>query len=199
MTAKQAETEFARMCARMNIWCHKWQDVRYCPNCRKPIFQKRTSENDERPREQQESIVDYLIFVDNIPIWVECKGKGGETRFAFRDLNQQQRNFLDSWVKRGTPCYLFITLGDGKAPKGRNAWLIDYAFWYERERAYVLNGMKSLPWMYAGRKGDYFDFGDFDSYKLAWDSGWMISKDHALAYKYPGIFSLPSLFELEPT
>jgi penicillin-binding protein-related factor A (putative recombinase) len=191
---KIAESDFAEMCARHNIWCHKWQDVRYCPNCRKPIFiTKRTDNMDsQRPNEVQESIVDYLIFTGGIPHWVECKGTNGQTRLRIDDINPKQVNFLNSWIDRGVRCWLFVTLGDGRAPNSRHAYLIDWNAWLDTARACQEWDQISLPWMETGRKGDYYNLYDsFRSYFLDWDKGWVIPSDHPI---YKLVEGLPKLY-----
>jgi len=193
---KQAEADFAKLCKRHNIWAHKWKDVMHCPNCRRPIFMtKHTDAGDKRSEEEQESIVDYLIFTTRGAAWVECKGVGGHTRLPLKEISQKQRNFLRGFEARGVPCWLFITLGDGRAPKGRKAWLIPWETWtFQEEDLFVHYDMKSVPWMATGRKADVFNMsGCFPSYEMEWnDGGWTIPESHPITYC---IADLPELFE----
>jgi penicillin-binding protein-related factor A (putative recombinase) len=194
MAVKQAEADFAKLCARYNIWCHKWTDVRYCPNCHKPIFvTKRTDQQDNDP-ETQQSIVDYLIFTGSQPHWVECKGKGGDTRLALSDINPKQRNFLSSWDDKGVPVWLFVTLGDGAAPRKRSAWLIPWSMFIFIEETWC-SDMKSIPWQVTGRKTDIISMEDsFEYYELAWDNGgWIFPNSHIMIANFR-VDKLPSLY-----
>jgi hypothetical protein len=188
MANKDAETEFARLCSTYNIWAHKWRNVYTCYKCGTPIFDKLTSQLDKRPDKQRETVVDYLTFIERDPVWVECKGKRGTTSWAFSDMDQKQRNFLDAFYKRGVPTSVFILIGSGVAPLGRGAWWIP---WYEFKMNcnYLLldRGVKSISYAYACDV--------FQGYRLEWDvGGWTIPKECWIAQSYPNVLHLPPLF-----
>lgn len=180
---KVSEVDFCKLCAFYNIWAHKWTDVRFCPVCKSPIYSNRTDKNDGR--EIRSSIIDYLIFIGDKPMWVECKGRSGDTNFPFKELELHQRQFLADWTSRGVDCAIFLTFGPGRAPKGRHAWLIPWWNWEAIERS--LYPRKSIP----------FDYEPLEWYRLEWDRGWKIPYNFWLVNRYPNILNLPSLYEEE--
>lgn len=191
MANKQAEADFIKMASRYNIWAHKWQDVRYCPNCRKPIFMTKRMEGED---DQKASIVDYIIVTGNVLHWVECKGKGNHNRLPFKEIEPHQRRFMDSWMEKDVDCWLFVTLGNGKrAPAGRKAWFIPWgAYKYTEEKAVVEAGQKSFSWIPTKFKADVFDMTEFDRYELHWvEGGWSIPFDHPF---YPHVEDLEPLY-----
>lgn len=186
MAVKQAEADFARLCSTNNIWCHKWTDVMYCPNCHRPIFMtQHTDQRDQGPHQQ--SIVDYLIFTGSQPHWVECKGKGGDIRFDFADLSEKQRDFLNSWTDRGVPCWLFLTMGEGKAPVGRRAWMIPWEYYLVTEED-IVRDRKSLSFVAASI--------ELRNFELEWGErgvGWTFPHTHLMKQSYH-IDLLPPLY-----
>lgn len=193
MAVKQAEADFAKLCARHHIWAHKWRDVSYCPNCHKPIFMT-THEDVHDGREVAGSIVDYLVFTGKQPHWVECKGKGGDTRLALSDINPKQRSFLMDWMLREVPVWLFVTLGNGMAPTKRSAWLIPWSIFIYVEEVWCQE-MKSIPWQATARKTDIISMEDmFERYELTWlVGGWSIPETHPMATDF-GALTLPPLY-----
>jgi len=186
MGNKTAESEFATLCARYNIWCHKWGDVRFCPNCRSPIFPKRISQQDKRPVEDQESIVDYLIFIADRPVWVECKGKHNTTSWPFSDLDIRQENFLDSWWLRGVNSAIFLSFGPGKIPD-RSAWLLPYIDFAHFRLEVLGTNRKSFSYTFAKEK--------LIEYELVWErGGWSIPPECWIAKTFPNVLELHPLF-----
>lgn len=203
MATKQAEREFANMCGRMNIWCKKWEDVRYCPNsviCEKCGHKQRCGKliymTDRDQAVEHESIVDYIIFVGSHVMWVECKGAPGQTRFAFNELTEKQYSFLrDFRYGRKVTAAIFVTLGT-QIPD-RYAWLIPIQEWdKEIETLEATTKMKSIPYLATNRKADKANMKDlFPKYELQWiqNTGWVISPTHQLAIAIPEVLSLPPL------
>lgn len=190
---KQAESDFTAFCKEHRIWAHKWRDVSYCPNCRKPIFvTTRTDRNDTRA--VRESIVDYLIFIGEKATWVECKGKGGQSRFDFKDLAPHQRQFLVSWQDRGLVTWLFLTFGPGRVPHDRRAWLMPINAFLGFEKFYTEE---------TGRKSVSFDDAVFflEELELKWgkyrnnSGGWLMPVTHLFVQSYPEVTLLPPLYE----
>ena len=186
MRRKVSEAEFAKLCARYNIWAHKWRDVHYCPNCNKPIFPKRVEQEDTRSDEAQESIIDYLCFILDQPIWVEVKGKHNMTSWPFNDMNEKQRNFLRSWNRRGVAATMFLAFGPGPAPN-RGAWWIPYPEFADHCNL-LRQTRKSIPYQYAVE--------NFTHYRLEWsDGGWEIPRDTWIRENFTNVLKLPSLYE----
>ena len=198
MTVKQAEADFKSLCTRNNIWAKKWDDVRHCPHCHRLIFMtQRVNDQDLlRQEEEQESIVDYLIFTGNTPHWVECKGMGGSTRLALSDIKPKQRNFLQSWTDKGVECWLFVTLGDGRAPRGRKAWLIPWSSFRVVEMEICEpHNLKSLLWRSpAGPNQEHSMSELFKREELVWkDSNWAFPETHYMVVSH-GVLTLPKLY-----
>jgi hypothetical protein len=146
----------------------------------------------QRPDEIQQSIVDYLIFTGSQPHWVEVKSSD-DNRLNFKEITHKQNNFMESWVKRGVLCWLFLTLGSGRAPEGRSAWLIAWDYWQEMMKFSIDHGMKSTPWRVA-MKGDVQSLETVaHDYQLEWlfGEGWTIPTKH---YIYPYIEGLRPLY-----
>ena len=189
MANKEAEAEFARLCSRYSIWAHKWRNVYTCYKCKTPIFDKLTSQLDTRPDKQRETVVDYLAFVEEAPVWIECKGKKGTTSWPFSDMDPKQRNFLDAFTKRGVQCSVFLLIGNGRLPLGRGAWWIPWFVFKNRCNLLLLDrGIKSIPWVYACE--------NLQEFRLEWDvGGWTIPRECWIAQVYPNVHNLPPLFQ----
>jgi penicillin-binding protein-related factor A (putative recombinase) len=176
------------MCSLLNIWAKKWQDVRYCPYCKRPIFiTNRTEGQNNIPEEEKESIIDYLIFTGYLPHWVECKGRPGQMRLPYKEISQKQRNFLNSWTERGVSCWLFILLGKGRAPTGKFAWLIPWGvFSYDEDNIHADDKSLSIDDMHT----------DYGKYELVWvpKTGFTVPLGHIF---YDFCRDLPPLWEKE--
>jgi penicillin-binding protein-related factor A (putative recombinase) len=171
MAAKIAEMEFKQLANRLGWWSHKWQDVRYCPNCHQPIFVTRRMQGEA---EQRSSIVDYLVFIGSTPMWVECKG-GHVDRIAFNELEDHQKRFLADWEKRGVEAWLFFLIGKNRINakmKPRKAYFFPYYIWEQIEHQ-ISDNRKSLNYdlmqIYLGE------------YELVFESGsWLIPTTHVM-------------------
>jgi len=186
--AKESEQDFRNMCKRLNIWAHKWADLRVCPKCHTKLFASREDVPDE-------SIIDYEIFIGSTPAWVECKGKPGHTLLPFTEISPKQRNFLTSWMLRDVWSFLFVTLGDGNAPRGRQAWLIPWYIYTQAEDHYG-TARVSWPWK---QQGVYPGFNQvFWEYELTWvKGGWTIPPTSPMLGYFPDILTLPSLYGVD--
>lgn len=182
---KKMENEYAKLAKTHNWWAHKWSDARRCPHCNELIFPNNTEE---------ETIVDYLTFIDNHPIWVEVKGKPGHTRIPFKEISSRQRSFLNSFTERQVLCLLFIGLGPGKAPIERKAWLMTWQGWLSVEYKARKAGMKSLPWEPTNRKADVYSMEVFKTYELRWLEGWELPAAHPFAQFMPTALTQAPLF-----
>jgi hypothetical protein len=174
------------MCSHHNIWAHKWPDVRRCPHCNKLMFVTANRTTDST----QETIVDYLIYTGRYH-WIECKGGGTEHLFSLNSITQPQHNFMDSWVKRGEACWLFVLMGTGPWPN-RAAWLVSWIAYTRMEEAMIEDGKKSFSLKYDCSFNDISPRFSFPSYELSWQSnvGWTIPPTHPL---YEEVSRLPKL------
>lgn len=175
MQKKQSEADFAKIMGYLNVdtngyfWSHKWADMRYCPHCRTLLY--KTEDN-----------VDYTIIGGNIAGLVECKQDNERFSFANEEagIRPKQREFLNEWSKQNRPCFLFLELGNGNAPKARHAWLIPWVHWLIFESKLEERGMKSLPWTVTKRSNEFNAISLLGEYELDWipTVGFQIPKDH---------------------
>jgi len=182
MGNKVAEKEWASICSTYHIWCHKWSDSFWCPNCQKVVFPNRYNQDDN---EKLETIVDYLVFVNSQPIWIECKGKHNSTSWPFSDITSKQLDFLSSWRERNVLAAVFLSFGPGKIPD-RGAWLIPYEDFRSMMDDRLKTDKKSFSWTYMQ---------DFMYYRMIWDKGgWSIPEDCWFTWIFPNVLRLPKLF-----
>ena len=190
-TKKKAELEFKAMCNLFNIWAHKWPDLRFCPNCRKPIY----TVKEETPGEV---IVDFLIYFGNISAWVECKGAPGHTTMPFVEVTEKQKAFMTSWIDKDVLAFLFLTLGSGHPPKERFAWLVPWAEYLNAENYYKAHKRLSLPITSVRVPGNYTIPGIntiFADWALLWipRTGWSFTEGSKMQSIIPDLFTLQPL------
>ena len=201
------EDEFRKFCNALNVRFEKKPDMRKCWRCGAPAFQKRTDDEEETNREGEivtpgpkPSRPDFLMLIHGRYAWVECKS--GHDSFAWasdenhggKGIRTGQRLWLNREREDGIPCFLFISLGDGRAPEGRDAYMITWVRWLEVEKDLIKEDMKSISWMRNTRKTSIFNMRDeFDyTYRLKWKAnvGWVLGPYHILVTMY----GLPSLY-----
>jgi penicillin-binding protein-related factor A (putative recombinase) len=186
MRRKQAEEEFATLCSIYNIWAHKWRDVSYCPNCHRPVFMTiRKTPSEEKENDYLQNIVDYLCFIDWIPMWVECKqGERDGSTFPFTAITDKQVEFMRSWNKRQHHFpMVFLLMADkgGRAPDGRSAYFMNWATFDESLTRTQLAGHKSWPYRETNQSGIYNTEFLFKDFKLEWRNGtWNIPESNVL-------------------
>jgi penicillin-binding protein-related factor A (putative recombinase) len=175
MRKKLSESDFAKIMGKLTtetngyFWSHKWEDKRYCPFCHSLLY-------------KSDSNVDYTIIAGNVAGLVECKQD--PERFYFSNdesgIRPNQREFLNEWSKQNRPCFLFLELGDGSAPKERQAWLIPWVHWLIFESKLEERGMKSLPWKVTKRSQEFSAIPLLWEYELEWvkKEGFHIPENH---------------------
>jgi hypothetical protein len=175
MERKQAEADFANMIGRMStlyegaLWAHKWADMRACPHCGQLLY-------------KVEDNVDYTMIVGNIAGLVECKQD--EERFRWADegvgIRPGQRAWLNEWQLQRRPSWLFLEMGDGRAPKDRNAWLIWWPVWLMHEGTLELGEKKSLAWRETRQSGGLNAVSLLADWQLDWvpNQGFVIPGKH---------------------
>lgn len=174
MKRKRDESEFKKLMTSLDIWAHKWSDVRRCPRCHAPIYVTQRIEGEEE--EEKSSIVDYLIFVGAIPAWVECKQTGTNT-FPLDYIQPHQIRFMNDWTERGLQNWLFLLMGEGRAPRGRWGYLIPWQEWTEKVSEEKL-GRKSLTAAEAAIL--------FGHCELVYKGGWSLPPGHPFIKYYGG-------------
>lgn len=97
----------------------KYRDVMICQFCG-----KRQWKANEKP--------DFVIYRKGSAYLAEVKQSDDGWRYADEEgegIRKIQRDELDRWETTHNPCFLFLVLGAGRAPKGRSAWLIPWSHW----------------------------------------------------------------------
>lgn len=190
MEPKQSEKDFAHLMGVLHnstngaVWSHKWADMRKCPTCGSLLY--KVDDN-----------VDYTVIVGFIAGLVECKQD--DVRFSYADeeigIRPKQRDWLNEWQRLGRPCFIFLELGDGSAPKDRNAWLIPWVHWLMIESRLEQAGKKSLAWRQTRQSKELNAVNLLNDYQLNWKKG---------SGKEKGYFEIPeshifwNLFQFNP-
>jgi len=126
---KRNERVFGTMMRTFGYYVHKFGDVRYahCPKC-----------NSSFPLPKAEKKPDFLVAMTYR--FVEAKGAGDSWHFA-DDFRPNQREFMDLNIDRS---WIFVEIGSGNAPKGKQAFLMPWSEWKEYEYYLLQSGSKSL-------------------------------------------------------
>ena len=159
---KQAEGSFVKVAKRYGWGWHKYGDVRYCIHCHQPL-------------PKTERAPDYLLAP--VFTWVECKNNDATGRWDWKnDIGPEgNRKNQREWLKEHNG-WLFIELGQGRAPNDRGAFLIPWLDW-ERLEASLLE-QKQYSLRYRGLRGRLGADMMLMQYKLEWNKGWYIPGHH---------------------
>jgi len=166
MHSKQSEEEFRTMMKRHGIWWHKFKDLWFCKFC-------------HREQYKDDSMPDYMVVLDGNAYLVECKQSERYWNFADEKgagIRTIQRQALDQWEAEHNFCFLFIVLGDGRAPKYRSAWLIPWMKWKPIEKELAEQGQRSLLRETKRNKGA---LELLKEWQVTWEEGgWTIPEGH---------------------
>lgn len=129
--AKEAEKRVVALANHYKWYRHKYGDVRYCIHCEKAL-------------PKTENAPDYAIAP--IYTWVEAKnsvpstGRWNWTEIAADGDRKNQRAWL---IENGG--WLFIELGEGRAPKEKGAFLVPFKSWLREVEPFLIEkGYKSI-------------------------------------------------------
>ena len=123
MRRKQSEQEFRNLMKRCGIWWHKYRDVIFCRFCGQQQW-------------KDSELPDFMIVWQGRAYLVECKQANAAWHFTDAKgsgIREIQRRELDRWEAEHNPCFLFLTLGAGRVPAARSAWLIPWKDWKDLE------------------------------------------------------------------
>jgi len=175
MKKKKSEIEFKDLCRRLNLHWHKFADILKCPNCNMVIWQSK-------------NMPDFEVAHCGLKTVVEVKqGSSAYGAWAFGDPNKgirpnQRKSMNMWWNEQGVMPWLFVVLGNGRAPKERGAFLIPWETWKTYETDLLHGKQKSIRLM-GGRKRNAVDL--FPQYRLDWvksnddhPGGWDLPWDH---------------------
>ena len=182
------EQEFRVFCHVNEFEFEKKPDMRKCWKCGAPAFQKRTAEEDKR--EVKASRVDFMIMIGDRYGWVECK-TGDDDSWPWADdehgtglgIITGQRLWMNDKTAKGINCYIFLSIGEGRAPAGRMSYLIPWSDWLITEIKLREAGMKSIPWKKNRTKRSELNIAtEFSHCALQWvqRQGWKLPSRNPL-------------------
>jgi len=165
MARKSSEQAFSKMIrGYYGYYSRKLGDRRYCPNCRFLL-----------PKTEQAP--DYVVA--QTEEWVECKNSDATGRWTWSEITMDgPRHNQRQWLKEYDG-WLFILLGNKRAPKGKSAYLIPFLDWMNSiEPTLIEHGMKSIRKETKGERPGGDDL--MPEYMLEWEpgEGWFIPKGH---------------------
>lgn len=196
--AGKNEGEFKQFADWLGAYSEKKPDMGKCWKCGAPRFDRKTDKNDLR--EIKASRVDYLLGVYDRLAWVECKS--GETSFAWADdeegsgmgIRKGQRIWMNDKTHQGISCWIFLTVGNGRAPLGRESYLLYWGSWLKVEAQLIERGMKSIPWKRNRMANSVINLQDsFAEFELTWlsNTGWVLPQGHPITFFMPFIKTFP--------
>jgi hypothetical protein len=170
MRRKQPEIEFRNLMKRCGIWWHKYRDVIFCRFCGQQQW-------------KDSELPDFMIVWQGRAYLVECKQANAAWHFTDAKgsgMREIQRRELDRWEAEHNPCFLFLTLGAGRAPVARSAWLIPWKDWKDLEIVLTQKRQSSLS-REGKRNPGALDL--LRPWELAWSKGgWSIPEGHAFRH-----------------
>ena len=164
MPRKAAEQAWSKLCTYHDWYRHKYGDVRYCIHC-------------SRPLPKTENAPDYACGL--VYTYIEAKNstKIGTWRWVEIAQDGERKNQREWLLEHGG--WLFIVLGEGRAPKGKSAYLVPFEDWVDLIEPFLIElKMASIRKETKGKRpgADVF----LDDYRLIWltNQGWVIQKGH---------------------
>jgi hypothetical protein len=158
------------------IWRRKYRDVMTCQFCHRRLWK-----DDEMP--------DFMIVWQGCAYLVECKQSTTYWNFTDADgegIRHIQRREMDRWEAVHNPCFLFLTLGSGRAPGSRSAWIIPWSEWKTIETTLTRRGQHSLARV-SQRNVGALDL--LKPWELSWSRGkWVVPPDHVFRQIVGGIY-----------
>ena len=120
--------------------------------------------------------LDYLIAME----WTEVECKQGAESWSLYDLTETQEALINKPTRREHNRWLFLEIGDGRAPQGREAYLIPGGAFVIIRDHYAKEGFKSVRFRSTERSRVPEAREAFVRYSLEWvpNKGWTIPDDH---------------------
>lgn len=193
MQKKASENEFKDFCKRRGYAWHKFADILMCPACFNTIW-------------QSNRMPDFEVTYRGLKTLAEVKqgsGEYGAWNFSSENsgIRPIQREALDAWLEtQGVMPWIFLVLGEGRAPKGRGAFLIPWGDWKRIEQGLLAKGQHAIR-LEGGRKESAVD--TLFRYRLDWctstdahPSGWDLSWGHPF-FQFEHVANLSYQLRLE--
>ena len=176
MKRKRAEESLGKMMRFYGFRADKGRDRGYlsCPNCHKALMKCPYCKSDML-LPKAKTRLDYTVMFK----WTEVECKQGEETWALNDFTDTQEEIISNIGMRGV-AWLFLEIGNGRAPSGKEAYLIDIADFKEiREKEYE-GERKSIRFRATDRSRVHEARELFPNWMLKWKTGegWTIPDDH---------------------
>lgn len=177
MQRKKPEEEFQKMMnQRYHLYTKKARDagyvscpqcgglVRYCPHCNQDMLLPKAG-----------TYPDYIVATTFL--YVECKQ--GPDSWSIKDFTPTQMKVMDEHLGKHGQAYLFLEIGEGRAPDGRHAFLVEWAWWRKTQEGLLQDKMTSIRFEATQRSRMPIACELLKDWQLAWrDGGWAIPKAH---------------------
>jgi hypothetical protein len=174
MNKKDSEAALGTMMRGNGYFVHKWRDrgfvscptchtaITICPNCKGSML---------LPKAQ--TLPDFLVAKDYT--YVECKQ--GVESWSITDFSPTQIEVLDSIPKS----WVFLLMGTGRAPLGKQAFLIPWDRFKEDRDRMIGSGMKSVRFENTERSKVLTAYALWLDCMLVWEkgAGWKIPIYHS--------------------
>lgn len=151
---KDAERYFKATVNQLGWWSHKYGDVRYCIHCHGVL-------------PKSETMPDFVLFC--IPIMVECKESNATGRWSWKEDIGPDGNRMIQRKRLDPDGWLYIVLGEGKAPNGKGAWLVPWSHWIKVEELLTVYNQASIPFENTKQLRGGIEL--FNGYRLSWQDG----------------------------
>lgn len=169
------EAEAKRLFHSMGMLAYKHRDRQKCPRCGHLLY-------------KAEAAPDYSVFFPYAGrlchFYVEVKY--GRRYWSFSDENKGVRPLQrEKLSNTDNLSWLFIVLGDGRAPKGRGAFLVPWDHWQEIEEKLLTQGQKSIGLHDSRNPGAESTLAE---YRLEWErgTGWAVPENHIFIQFWKG-------------
>lgn len=175
---KRNESEFGSLMRSYGLYAHKWRDRGYarCPRCHRVLSTCPYCRQDML-MPKAETKPDFLVAMTYV--YVEAKEGGDRWPFTVSITPNQRKVMLEH------ESYLFLEMGTGSAPNGRQAFLVPWEVWTHLEDNLLNNDIKSLVFEKTTKKSMTAKEA-FTPYELLWkpNVGWTIPEWHCFRKKY---------------
>ena len=143
--------------------CHN--AIKFCPMCKKDMMLPKAKGR-----------LDFIVMME----WTEVECKQGTESWALNDFSEPQEALINKPTRREHHRWLFLEIGDGRAPKGREAYLIPGDAFVSIRRHLEQEGFKSVRYRATERSRVPEARDTFGRYCLEWipNRGWVIPRNH---------------------
>jgi len=186
MKRKQSEESLRTMMASYGWKANKGRDRGYvsCPSCRQ-LVQQCPHCNGDMLLPKAKTRLDFMVMFT----WTEIECKQGHDSWPLNDFTDAQEKLLPKKLNNGLPRWIFLEIGRGRAPSGRDAFLIPADIFLEKRLSLGVQGMKSVRFRGTDRSTVPEARTVFEEYQLDWkaNTGWQLPEKHEFWATFPEI------------